>query len=422
MAHLARPTTRDDQRPADKPVNQQTWQAVSGLSRTVLFTGLLLVAFAAYQAWGAGWQQRVAQRELADQASTWADPAADETPPIHHPGSVRVVLDLSNGAEAEAVDAPLISGVIPSGSPAAASITPAQPALAEGEAFVTLTIPSIDLQQTVVEGTSSQSLRMGPGHYRGTAQPGQSGNLAIAGHRTTHGAPFRHIDQLAPGDRIVVENALGTFAYQVEGHPNPRAGSSPEDPRPEIGHRIVDPEAVEVLADHGDHRLTLTACHPLHSARERIIVTAILVESPAGPVGSASPDQPETTPINQPVTTQIAVPDDDPSGPPASASQLAGQSASTPRSNGVASIAHPPASLQAGPDQALGQPSPSAPSSAPPIWRTLWWAAATAGIVLAAKGLGLVWRRGPAYAVAAPPFSLALVTFFSHLDLILPPV
>ena len=87
-----------------------------------------------------------------------------------------------------------------------------------GEAIGRIQIPSIDLDVVVVQGTDTASLQKGPGHYPDTPFPGQGGTIGIAGHRTTYLAPFRHLDQLEPGDEIVIEMPYGTFAYGVQKH------------------------------------------------------------------------------------------------------------------------------------------------------------------------------------------------------------
>ena len=109
-------------------------------------------------------------------------------------------------------------------------------------------------------GVTVDQLKRGPGHYEETPLPGQAGNAAIAGHRTTYGAPFNRIDELEPGDEIVVTTVQGEFTYIVK------------------EQLIVSPKQVEVLEDAGDNRLTLTACHPKYSARERIVVVSELAE------------------------------------------------------------------------------------------------------------------------------------------------
>lgn len=128
-----------------------------------------------------------------------------------------------------------------------------------GEAAGRLRIPALGLDRVVVDGADDGSLRKGPGFYGGSPLPGARGTAAIAGHRTTYGAPFRDLDDLERGDRVVVEMPYATFAYEVE------------------GARIVDPEDVSVLRRRRYDRLVLTACHPLYSAQERIVVFARLV-------------------------------------------------------------------------------------------------------------------------------------------------
>jgi sortase A len=126
----------------------------------------------------------------------------------------------------------------------------------EGDSIARLEIPAIDLTDYVVEGTDLDSLRKGPGHYPETPLPGERGTAAIAGHRTTYGAPFRHIDELDRGDRIIVDMPDGRFIYRVE------------------ESKIVDDQDLSVLEPVGYRRLMLSACHPLYSAAQRIIVYA----------------------------------------------------------------------------------------------------------------------------------------------------
>jgi len=126
----------------------------------------------------------------------------------------------------------------------------------KGDAIARISIPAIGVAEYVVEGTDLGSLRKGPGHYPETPLPGEPGTTAIAGHRTTYGAPFRDIDDLDPGDRIVVDMSDGRFVYRVE------------------GTRIVDDQDLSVLDPVGHKRLMLSACHPLYSAAQRIIVYA----------------------------------------------------------------------------------------------------------------------------------------------------
>jgi sortase A len=127
-----------------------------------------------------------------------------------------------------------------------------------GDPVGRLRVPAIGLSAVVVEGTGGDELRSGPGHYPDTALPGQRGTVGIAGHRTTYGAPFRHVDELRRGDRIELAMPYGRFTYRVE------------------RTRIVPPTSVEVVDRVAYDQLVLTACHPLYSASQRIVVFAKL--------------------------------------------------------------------------------------------------------------------------------------------------
>jgi sortase A len=129
-----------------------------------------------------------------------------------------------------------------------------------GDALGKLRIPAIGVSEYVVEGTDADNLRKGPGHYPDTPLPGQHGTSAIAGHRTTYGAPFRKLDKLKKGDRIVAELPYGTFVYRVD------------------RTQIVDDSALWVTKRVGHDQLVLTACHPLYSAAQRIVAFARLVQ------------------------------------------------------------------------------------------------------------------------------------------------
>jgi len=137
----------------------------------------------------------------------------------------------------------------------------------EGDALGKLRIDRIGLSSVFVEGTDAGDLRKGPGHYPGTPLPGRRGTVAIAGHRTTYGAPFRRIDKVKPGDEVAVVMPYGRFTYRVE------------------RTRTVAPTAVWVTQRVAHDRLILSACHPLYSAAKRIVVFARLIRS--APRGAA---------------------------------------------------------------------------------------------------------------------------------------
>jgi sortase A len=125
----------------------------------------------------------------------------------------------------------------------------------EGRAAGRIRIPSIDVEAVFVEGTDDGDLEKGPGHYPMTHWPGQGKVIAIAGHRTTYGAWFRHIDDLDRGDPIVLAMLYGRYAYRV------------------TGTEIVDDADWSILRGEGEF-LVLSACHPLYSAAQRLVVTA----------------------------------------------------------------------------------------------------------------------------------------------------
>jgi sortase A len=129
-----------------------------------------------------------------------------------------------------------------------------------GAAIGRIVIHKIGASFDIVQGTDTSSLEKGPGHYPGTAFPGLGQTVAIAGHRTTYLAPFRHIDELGPGDQIVLNMPYGRFTYVVQ------------------YHKIVLPTALWVTDNVGYDRLVLSACNPLYSAAQRIIVFARLSE------------------------------------------------------------------------------------------------------------------------------------------------
>jgi sortase A len=130
----------------------------------------------------------------------------------------------------------------------------------DGRAVAELRIARIGLRAIVVRGSSPADLREGPGLIAGTPLPGEHehGTTAIAGHRTTYGAPFRHLDALRRGDAITLRLPYASFRYRVE------------------GRRIVAPGDLSVLRRVGHDRLVLSACHPLFSAARRIVVLARL--------------------------------------------------------------------------------------------------------------------------------------------------
>lgn len=126
-------------------------------------------------------------------------------------------------------------------------------------AIGTIEIPKIGVTKTMYEGITLTTLNHGPGHWPGTAMPGHQGNVVIAGHRVSHDKPFRNIDQLVPGDQVILTTDEGRFVYQV------------------TGTDIVYPDALWIIDQTTDYTATLFACHPAGSTRQRIVVHLVYV-------------------------------------------------------------------------------------------------------------------------------------------------
>ncbi len=294
-------------------------RVLGAAGRASITGGVLVLLFVAYQLWGTGIREAQAQNELEDRFAEaledGASPAA--SPPTTVPTSV------TTEAAPPSTVAPI-------------------PPVAEGDPTARIRIPRIGVDKIVVEGVSLTDLKKGPGHFPETPLPGQEGNAAIAGHRTTYGAPFNRIDELVPGDEIFVETVQGEFRYLV------------------TEQLIVAPTQVEVLDDVGDNRLTLTACHPKYSARQRIVVVSQLA--------------PEETPLPSPTRA----PED-----------------------GSALL-----------DDIDGEGAPAWPAILLGVLCALIW--------LLAWYLGRRWKRWPAYALGLPFFLVSLFFFFEEFSRLLP--
>jgi sortase A len=141
----------------------------------------------------------------------------------------------------------------------------------DGAAVGRLEIAKLGVVFDVIQGTRTGDLERGPGHYADTGLPGEGRTVAIAGHRTTYLAPFRNLDELHHGDRVVLSMPYGTFTYVVQ------------------GQRIVSPSAWWITRNVGYERLVLSACNPLYSASQRIAVFARLARvQPNASVGRGS--------------------------------------------------------------------------------------------------------------------------------------
>ncbi len=251
-----------------------------------------------------------------------------------------------------------------------------------GEALAVIRIPRIGLDKAVVEGVSVGDLKKGPGHYPGTPEPGQPGNAAIAGHRTTYGAPFGGLGELEEGDEILVTTRQGDFRYLVD------------------RISVVSPSQVEVLQQTDEARITLTTCHPRYSARQRLIVSGVLTDAPA-------PAPPTTIPADPgPGDLVLAEPE------PGSEPDEQGAPATTGADDPV--LTEPPTEpVLALDDPSLaGDPTARRPATA--------WAGATALIALGAWFLGQRWRRWPSYLLGLPFGAVTLFLCFEQIARMLP--
>jgi sortase A len=194
------------------------WRAVSVVGKTLIWSGLLILSFVAYELWGTGIAEARNQKALRKQ--------------FQH-----------------ALEAPA----------AAATSNETAPVLPpSGDAVAVIKFPKLGVEKTVVEGVSVSDLKKGPGHYPETPMPGHVGNVAIAGHRTTYGAPFYRVDELKAGDSIFITTKEGQFKYVVS------------------QSKVVGPDDSSVLNPTSDNRLTLTTCHPRFTAAQRLVIVATL--------------------------------------------------------------------------------------------------------------------------------------------------
>jgi len=186
------------------------------LGRTMIVAGLLLLSFVAYQLWGTGIAEGRSQNAMSAQFAK-PQPIQPVTP------------------------------------------EPIQPKL--GDVVGRITIPSIGVSKYVVAGVRLKDLERGPGLFPGSPMPGQKGNVAIAGHRTTFGAPFSRIDELHGNEKINLESKDGTFTYRVNGEP-----------------KIVSATdtAVATTTNPDIAIITLVSCYPKWTSTKRIIVVATL--------------------------------------------------------------------------------------------------------------------------------------------------
>ena len=198
-------------------------KALDLIGKTLISAGVLLLLFVAYQLWGTGLAERQAQDKLKSQ---------------------------------------FVTTTVPTSVPNAPTTTVAPVAPKTGDVVAQIIIDSINVDKFVVAGVGYKELEKGPGLFTGSPLPGQLGNVAISGHRTTYGAPFGRLDELVKGDRIVMKTSHATFTYLVSGAP-----------------KVVKPTDVDVIRTVDPTRATLTliTCHPKWTSEKRLVISAELL-------------------------------------------------------------------------------------------------------------------------------------------------
>jgi sortase A len=316
------------------------------VGRVLITVGVLILLFVAYQLWGTGLHTADAQND-AEREFEAAQQAFEDNPTLGPDDGATTTTAGAGGTTTTAAPDSTTTTTTPVGS----DTIPPPPG--PGGLVGNIEIPAIGANWYFYEGVDLSILKDGPGHYMGTPLPGQEGNAAIAGHRTTYGAPFNRVDELKSGDEIIITYPTGakfTYGYRST--------------------EVVSPSQTEVLQakdfdEDGavDNMLTLTACHPKYSARERIVIRARLNEG------------------------QVAQ--------PVPAGQLHDE---------------------------IGPNLDEDATSAAPVSKTpaILWGLAAGMIWIAAFFLGRAWRKWPAYFLGFPFFMVALFIFFENFYALLP--
>jgi sortase A len=384
----------------NRPKPPKDWRYwVGGTGRVLIVTGLLMFAFVAYQLWGTGIEEARAQNKLENELE-------DRRATL---GTVPVLVPAATGAPDST--APPVDTTSPgeTAPPAEAPTTEppvlSLPPIAEGDAIGELRIPRIGVDKAVVAGVSVPDLKKGPGHFPQTPMPGELGNAAIAGHRTTYGGPFLQLDEVEVGDEIVWVNVYGQeFVYQV------------------TGAEIVKPSQGEVIntLDPGKATLTLVTCDPVRTSKNRLIVYAELVaeRSPAPTAGQEYYGQDVGEPVTELPGDEL--PED------TTATSTADESTTTPATAPATSVAGAAAT------EAIDDP-PAGFSDTDPFAQG-WFSDTEAWPHIAGWGFLLVLvvvgcyalarglkRRWVGWVVAVAPFTFLLYFFFQNVNRLLPP-
>jgi sortase A len=215
-------------------------RTIAAIGRMLVTLGLLILLFVTYELWGTGIFTARAQSDLKHKFAQQLNQIQDN--PV-------VTVPTTPGTSRHPTTSTTLDPAL-------------QVAPPEGDEIGLIDIAKIKVHWAFVEGVQLTDLAKGPGHYPGTPLPGQIGNAAIAGHRTTHGAPFFRVNELVKGDRIGITTLAGHYVYVVDQPP-----------------LVVQPTDYYVVDNTPDAELTLTSCNPRYSATTRIVIKAKLLRS-----------------------------------------------------------------------------------------------------------------------------------------------
>lgn len=250
-------TARKPHRIFDRPKHPHDWRwVVGGVGKVLIVTGLLMFAFVAYQLWGTGIHTAQAQNRLERQFRELAD---DTVPTVSATTTTSTTTTTIVGTTVPGGTTTDPSTTDPGTTTSTIETAPFQyPVPVIGAPLVKIDIPRIDVHFTVIEGVGVKQLKDGPGHFPESVLPGQLGNAAFAGHRTTYGHPFYDVDKLQPGDEISFTYPRGErFVYLVTSTEIVRAG---------------DYDKVVPTVDPSIATVALSSCHPIGTANKRIII------------------------------------------------------------------------------------------------------------------------------------------------------
>ena len=402
----------------DRPPPPHDWRWYVGtLGKVMIAVGLLMFGFVGYQLYGTGIEMAAAQNALEDDF----EELLAQTTPISAPAvesNDSPTVPATTGAEPGPNETETEPAEVATIDPPPGSAVPVEeqnlPNLDNGEALARIEIPRIGVDDIVVAGVDTGDLKKGPGHYPDTPLPGQLGNSAIAGHRTTYGQPFRNVDQLRAGDEIRVTTLSGVYVYRV------------------TGQQIVSPSDYQVVATTDPTRatLTLTSCHPVFTARERIVISSELAATESAPVGAPVLNYGRAPDMDEPRTDESTSSDvaDDPTIAAAPPDETPTTDVTTDSAGAAGAPTEDPqnASDRLGTDavnegiaDAFSDGWFSDPGATAQVG---WW-----GLVLSAVALGayLVSRRfrrdWVGLLVGIVPFVVASYFFFQNVNRLLPP-